>query len=92
MGSSFDFKQFSIRQERSALKVGTDAVVLGAAMTLLGSERRLLDIGTGTGVIAPPCVVKWKSPAAARSSPSSFVITHMSLCVRNRLQDFRNTK
>lgn len=52
MGSSFDFKQFSIRQERSALKVGTDAVVLGAAMTLLGSERRLLDIGTGTGVIA----------------------------------------
>lgn len=52
MGSSFDFKQFSIRQERSALKVGTDAVVLGTAMTLHGSEKRLLDIGTGTGIIA----------------------------------------
>ncbi|MCQ2182316.1 MAG: methyltransferase [Bacteroidales bacterium] len=48
----FRFKQFSVRQEDSALKVGTDAVLLGAAMTLLPEDRNLLDVGTGTGVIA----------------------------------------
>ena len=52
MADSFRFKQFSIRNDRAALKVGTDAVLLGAAMTLLPSDRRALDIGTGTGVIA----------------------------------------
>lgn len=52
MDSSFRFKRFSVSNERSALKVGTDAVLLGAAMTLRQSDRRLLDIGTGTGVIA----------------------------------------
>ena len=36
----------------AALKVGTDAVLLGAAMTLIPSDRLMLDIGTGTGVIA----------------------------------------
>ena len=48
----FRFKQFTVRQDASALKVGTDAVLLGAAMTLLPSDRTLLDVGTGTGVIA----------------------------------------
>lgn len=50
----FRFRQFSVRNERSALKVGTDAVLLGAAMTFPETDRdlRLLDIGTGTGVIA----------------------------------------
>lgn len=52
MASLFKFKRFELSNERSALKVGTDAVLLGAAMTLDASERRLLDIGTGTGVIA----------------------------------------
>lgn len=52
MDSSFRFKRFSVSNERSALKVGTDAVLLGAAMTLRPEDRRLLDIGTGTGVIA----------------------------------------
>lgn len=48
----FRFKQFSVRQDDSALKVGTDAVLLGAAMTVKPDDRLLLDIGTGTGVIA----------------------------------------
>lgn len=52
MDSSFEFRRFSVRNVDSALKVGTDAVVLGAAMTLMESDRVLLDIGTGTGVIA----------------------------------------
>lgn len=50
---AFRFKQFQVAQEKSALKVGTDAVVLGAMMTLpCSASARLLDIGTGTGVIA----------------------------------------
>lgn len=52
MADSFKFKQFDVRNEASALKVGTDAVLLGAAMTIRTDDRRLLDIGTGTGVIA----------------------------------------
>jgi len=52
MDSLFRFKQFSIRNEHSALKVGTDAVLLGSAVKVLPSDLRILDIGTGTGVIA----------------------------------------
>ena len=52
MGDSFRFKRFEVRHRDSALKVGTDAVVLGSVMTIDGGERSALDIGTGTGVIA----------------------------------------
>ena len=48
----FRFKKFEVINERSAMKVNTDGVLLGAAMTLAPSDRRLLDIGTGTGTIA----------------------------------------
>ncbi|MBO8445394.1 MAG: hypothetical protein IAC23_06845 [Bacteroidetes bacterium] len=48
----FRFKRFSVRNERSAMKVNTDGVILGAAMTITGDERHILDIGTGTGTIA----------------------------------------
>jgi len=47
----FQFKQFRIVQERSAMKVGMDGVLLGAWVNALGTER-ILDIGTGTGLIA----------------------------------------
>lgn len=46
--SQFDFKQFSIRQERCAMKVGTDGVLLGAWAE---GGQHILDIGTGTGVV-----------------------------------------
>lgn len=48
----FRFKKFNVVNERSAMKVNTDGVLLGAAMTLAPTDRRLLDIGTGTGTIA----------------------------------------
>lgn len=48
----FRFKQFDVVNERSAMKVNTDGVLLGAAMTIMPGDRRFLDIGTGTGTIA----------------------------------------
>lgn len=47
----FSFKQFTIRHDRCAMKVGTDGVLLGA-WTDVTHSHRILDIGTGTGVIA----------------------------------------
>ena len=48
----FRFKKFNVVNERSAMKVNTDGVLLGAAMTIMPEDRHLLDIGTGTGTIA----------------------------------------
>ena len=49
---TFRFKRFEVVNERSAMKVNTDGVLLGAAMTIREGDRFLLDIGTGTGTIA----------------------------------------
>ena len=46
----FRFKQFCIHHDRCAMKVGTDGVLLGAWGCVEG--RRILDIGSGTGLIA----------------------------------------
>ena len=48
----FRFKKFEVVNERSAMKVNTDGVLLGASMTILPSDRTMLDVGTGTGTIA----------------------------------------
>lgn len=45
----FRFKQFDIRQEHAAMKVGTDSDLLGA---LAAGGRKVLDVGTGTGVLS----------------------------------------
>lgn len=47
--SGFRFKQFEILQDRCAMKVGTDGVLLGAWAV---GGRRILDIGSGTGLIS----------------------------------------
>ena len=49
--AAFRFKQFAVEQDGVAMKVGTDGVLLGAWVDCLGAKR-VLDIGTGTGVIA----------------------------------------
>lgn len=57
----FRFKQFRIEQERSAMKVGVDGVLLGAWVNV-SREKRMLDVGTGTGLIA--LMMAQKSPLA----------------------------
>ncbi|MDR2919517.1 MAG: methyltransferase [Tannerella sp.] len=47
----FQFKQFTIYQDKCAMKVGTDGTLLGAWADV-SSCKRILDIGTGTGLIA----------------------------------------
>lgn len=51
MGSVFRFKVFSIDQQGCAMKINTDGVLLGAVAKQV-APRRILDMGTGTGVIA----------------------------------------
>ena len=48
--NSFQFKQFTIQQNNSAMKVGTDGVLLGAWSPT--TEGNILDIGSGTGLIS----------------------------------------
>lgn len=52
MSRDFRFKRFLVCQPRSAMKVGTDGVLLGAWAHLNEHHRRVLDIGTGTGLVA----------------------------------------
>lgn len=47
----FRFKQFTIHQDRCAMKTGTDSVLLGA-WTAFPQTGKILDIGTGTGILA----------------------------------------
>jgi tRNA1Val (adenine37-N6)-methyltransferase len=47
----FEFKQFKINQDKCAMKVGTDAVLLGSWVDAT-EAKSILDIGTGTGIIA----------------------------------------
>lgn len=49
---NFCFKQFTVEQSSSAMKVNTDGVLLGAWCPIPNINHRVLDIGTGTGVIA----------------------------------------
>ncbi|MDR7132084.1 tRNA1Val (adenine37-N6)-methyltransferase [Algoriphagus sp. 4150] len=49
--SWFQFQRFRINQDNCAMKISTDAVVLGA-LADAASPREILDVGTGTGVIA----------------------------------------
>ena len=45
----FQYKQFTVCQKHAAMKVGTDADLLG---TLAAGGHHILDIGTGTGIIS----------------------------------------
>jgi tRNA1Val (adenine37-N6)-methyltransferase len=50
--SIFQFKHFSVNQDQTAMKIGTDGVLLGAWTPIENNPKSVLDIGTGTGIIA----------------------------------------
>ena len=52
MSQPFQFKQFTVNRDKSAMKVGTDGVLLGAWSSLHKSPKTILDVGSGTGLIA----------------------------------------
>lgn len=64
MSELFRFKQFTVQQDRCAMKIGTDGVLLGAWTSLEKKPNSILDIGAGTGLI---------SLMLAQRSPSEIV-------------------
>lgn len=52
MSAIFQFKQFAVTHDKSAMKVGTDAMLLGAWAAVPASCDYVMDIGTGCGVVA----------------------------------------
>ncbi len=48
----FQFRQFEVNHRHSGMKVGTDSILLGAWCPLRGDEKRVLDIGSGCGVLS----------------------------------------
>ena len=95
----FKFRQFLIRQDKCAFKVGTDGVILGAAADIAGASR-ILDIGSGTGLIA--IMLAQRSNAlitALEPDTDSFLqlSDNVSACrwkerisaVNSRIQDFK---
>ena len=52
MSKPFQFKEFSVNQDKTAMKIGTDAVLLGAWCSVGHYPDTVLDVGSGTGVIA----------------------------------------
>lgn len=63
-GHQFVFKQFTIKQDKCAMKVNTDAVLLGAWVSA-NEAHNILDIGTGTGVVALMLAQKSKADITA---------------------------
>lgn len=49
---TFNFKQFHVNQDRCAMKIGTDGVLLGAWTPIINNPYNVLDIGAGTGILS----------------------------------------
>ena len=49
---AFKFKQFTVDQDKCAMKIGTDSVMLGAWTSLKKNPKSILDIGSGTGILS----------------------------------------
>jgi tRNA1Val (adenine37-N6)-methyltransferase len=94
----FSFKQFTIYQNKSTFKVGTDSVLLGASADITSTES-ILDIGSGTGLISIMLAQRCTAVITAiESDDDSFIQTcdnvnsckwHNRINVKHtRLQDF----
>lgn len=69
MSRPFRFKQFTIEQSRAPMKVGTDGVLLGAWAGTT-APKRILDIGTGTGLIALMLAQRFPEAAITAIEPN----------------------
>ena len=49
---TFNFKQFHVNQDRCAMKIGTDGVLLGAWTPIINNPYNVMDIGAGTGILS----------------------------------------
>jgi len=52
MSKPFKFKEFTVKQDRCAMKIGTDGVLLGAWTSVNHKPFNVLDIGAGTGILS----------------------------------------
>lgn len=52
MSKPFKFKEFTVNQDRCAMKIGTDGVLLGALTSVDHNPYNVLDIGAGTGILS----------------------------------------
>jgi tRNA1Val (adenine37-N6)-methyltransferase len=99
--SFFQFQQFAVRQRDSAMKIGTDGVLLGAWSEIDSSAKKVLDIGTGTGLISLMLAQRYPEitidaieldQAAAGEATFNFAQSPWAKrlnCTAKSLQDFR---
>jgi tRNA1Val (adenine37-N6)-methyltransferase len=97
--SWFQFQQFRVQQDRCAMKISTDAVLLGS-LVQSDAPKRILDIGTGTGVIALMLAQRFPEagitaleldPEAASQASENCELSPFSerlTVLQGRLQDF----
>ena len=102
MSQPFKFKQFSIQQAYNSHKIGTDSMLLGAWVK--GNFNSILDIGTGTGILA--LMLTQKNPSAQvvaiephfeswQEAQSNFLaapFNNKPLAIQTKLQDFNTTQ
>lgn len=92
----FQFRNFTLRQSRSAMKAGTDSLLL-AAWSDLGNARKILDVGSGTGILAlfaaqrnpHACITAVEiDPEAAEDAAENFANSPYSDRIRLFNEDF----
>jgi tRNA1Val (adenine37-N6)-methyltransferase len=75
----FQFKQFLVKQGRSVFKVGTDSVLLGAWVSV-EKTGSILDVGTGTGLIALMLAQRTAACARGTGIPIVAIEIHVASC------------
>lgn len=94
----FKFQKFSIQQDKSVFRVGTDAVLLGALSNVINAKQ-ILEVGTGTGIISLMLAQRNRNAnilaidinsEAVNISQNNFSNSPFFDRVKSQLQDFKN--